>query len=127
MATRKRKIKKRKLYEKRTFLNPRSEGGLAAIDASVELTESDTEIHVSSSLGFSDCSNQIYLDFDVWDSSAMIAALVRRRKKVAHLREIINGFLDATEAAYDEIEKKLPAKEAAIKARAKANKDKKKK
>jgi len=122
MATR-----RRKLYEKRAFLNPKSEGGLAAIDASVELVESKIDIHVSSSLGFSDCSNQIYLDFDVWDSTAMIVALAKRRKKVAFMREIMNGFLDATESAYDEIEKKLPAKEAALKAKAKADKEKKKK
>ena len=118
---------RRKLYEKRAFLNPKSEGGLAAIEASVELTESEIDIHVSSSLGFSDCSNQIYLDFDVWDSTAQVAALIRRRKKIALFREVINGFLDAVEVAYDEIEKKLPAKEAEIKARAKADKDKKKK
>jgi hypothetical protein len=42
------------------------------------------------------------------------------------MREIVNGFLDATEAAYDEIEKKLPAKEAALKAKRAKEKAKKK-
>lgn len=120
MATKRKKTTRRTLYRKRTFLNPLSDGGIAAIDAEVTITESEDSINASASLGLSDCSNHIYLDFDSWDSSESKKFLRERRKKVEHIRTIVNTFLDATEAAYKEVEKKTPSKLAA-KTKAKKN------
>ena len=114
--------KTRKLYSKRTFLNPERHGGLAAIDAEVSVRESDTDISVSASLGFSDCSNQIYLDFDVWDSSATKRVLKERRQKLEHIKTIVGAFIEACEEAYNEVEQKYPEKQHAA-----AEKEKKKK
>lgn len=98
----------KKLYVKRCFLNPKS--GLAAVDAEVNLRETKTDISVDASLGFSDCSNQIYLDFDVWSSGRTDRIMRERRRKVEHVRTIVNNFLDAVSAAYDELEAKAPSK-----------------
>ena len=121
MATRRKKTTSRALYRTRAFLNPLSNGGLAAIDAEVTVTESDDSINASASLGLSDCSNHIYLDFDSWASSESKKFLRERFKKVEHIRTIVNTFLDAVEEAYDEIEEKTPAK---LAAKAKAKKKK---
>ncbi len=116
------KQKNRTLCDKRAFLNPFSEGGIAAIESSVRLNESETSIEVSASLGLSDCSNHIYLDFDSWNSSKSKMFLRNRRKKVDDLRTIVNTFLDAVEEAYDEMEEKTPSKQAAKAAKAKKKK-----
>jgi hypothetical protein len=113
------KRKSTTLYDKRAFLNPVSEGGMAAIKADVQVTESETDIEVSASLGLSDCSNHIYLDFEVWSSSVSKRFLRDRRKKAQRLRTIINTFLDAVEEAYEELEEKAPEKLAAKKAKKK--------
>ncbi len=117
--------KKQRLFKKRVFLNP--DEGVAALCAQVILDEDDTWIRVDASLAISDCGNSIHLDFDVWDSSTTKSFLRTRRKKIKHLRDTIVAFLDATDEAYDELERKLPAKQAAEKAKIKANKAKKKK
>lgn len=111
----KNKNSRRKLYGKRTFLNPESNGGLAAIDAIVEVIERKTEISVNASLGFADCSHQIYLDFDIWNSSETKRVLRERRKKIEHIRTVVNNFLDACEKAYKEVEGKAPEKQKAKK------------
>lgn len=116
--------KKQKLFKKRVFLNP--DEGIAALTGVVVLDETDTWISLSASLELSDCSNSICLDFDVWDSSTTKKFLKTRRRKIKHLRDNILGFLDATEAAYDELEKKLPIKQAAAKAKEKAKEKAKK-
>ncbi len=111
------KIKNKNLYRKRAFLNPESDGGLAAISASVEVNELEDSIEVAAGLSFSDCSTQIHLDFDTWGSSKTAKFLRERRKKVEHVRTIVNDFLDAVERSYRMVEKKTPAKLAAKKAK----------
>lgn len=102
------KQKSRYLYRKRTFLNPRE--GMAAIQASVRISEGDDYVNVDSGLTVSDCSRQINLDFEVWDSSRDKSYLRERRRKIALFREVVNAYLDATEKAYDELESKLEEK-----------------
>ena len=100
------------LYKKRTFLNPESDGGLAAIDAKVNLYQDGKgTLCVDASIGFTDCSNQIYLDFDVWSSSRTKQTLKERRKKLNHIRTIVNAFLDACEEGYQAIEDQTAAKQ----------------
>lgn len=116
------KQKSRYLFRKRTFLNPRE--GMAAIQASVRISEGDDYINVDSSLTISDCNRQINLDFEVWDSSQDKSYLRERRKKMDLFRKVINGYLDATEEAYNELEGKLEEKH---KAKLKKEKEKAKK
>lgn len=114
------KARRRKLFKKRMFLNP--DNGIAALDAHVDINDYETYTSVHATLGLSDCSNGIYLDFDIWESSKVKKHLAAKRKKAAHVRNNVNAFLDAVEAAYDEVEAKLPQKEAVSKAQKKSKK-----
>ncbi len=125
MATRKKKTVTRKLYNKRAFINDSE--GLAAIDGDVKLTLGEKHAGLSAYLTITDCSNQICLDFEIWESSKDVQHIRLRRKKAKRMRTMLNDFLDAVELGLDEMEEKLPAIKAALKAEEKARKDKKKK
>lgn len=112
-------------YKKRAFLNP--DEGIAAVTAKVKVIDSATYTEVTATLTLTDCSDNVNLDFDVWESSEDKRYLNRRRKKVALLRKTINDFLDAVETAYDEIEEKAPAKAAEAKRLKEERKKKKRK
>ena len=118
------KRKRKKLYEKRAFLN--ADGGMAAVDAKVSVEDESTYTSVDATLTLSDCGNMIHLDFDHWSSSQDKKYLRLRRKKIALLRDTINDFLDAVEVAYNEVEENAEAKKAEAKRLAAEQKKKKK-
>ncbi len=106
--------KEKEVFHSRKFLNPRSAGGLAAIEATVTLHEGDDSISVSAHLSLSDCSRKVTLEFDAYDYGTNLkenlTLLRERRRKAQLLQETIEGYCAALEAAYTEMEEKLPAK-----------------
>ncbi len=129
---------KKKFGKKRYFLNPKD--GVAAasfsVEVGVELGSKKYEwpsIDASSSLSLSDCTRQIYLEFDIWASSTKTKTLKtirERREKIKRLQAVVNEFADATNKSYDYIESQLDAYHKAYakqEKKEKADKDKKKK
>jgi hypothetical protein len=121
---------KKNFGKKRAFLNPRT--GVAAASYDVSLSFIDRKKHgpymdVGASIQLADCDRKISLEFDLWESDpkAMVTELKARRQKLARLKEIIDGFVAATEAAYDTLEECLPEYEELINEAKKNKKNKK--
>jgi len=102
----------RKQTNKRFFLNPKE--GVAA--ASFEVTfMKDFEgkwpkLDVEASITISDCNRQISLEFEVWnpdDKKEAKRVIRERRAKLKRLKQILDEFVVATNAAYDEMEESL--------------------
>jgi len=117
--------KTKKLYKKRAFLNPYD--GMAAVDAKVTLSDQPTYTEVDAGLSFSDCSQTIHLDFDLWNSSVTKTYMRKRRAKLELMRKTVNDFLDKVEEAYTFAEEHAEAKKAEEKRLEQEQKKKKKK
>lgn len=98
---------------KRYFLNPKD--GVAAgsfhivVDHRIKGSKWPC-LEVDASLRLSDCHRQINLEFDVWlddEKKKALANLKDRRKKLQHLQNIVNEFVEKTTAAYDYLESHL--------------------
>lgn len=126
--------KKKKFGKKRQFLNPKE--GVAAAFYEVGVTDSvgvqkgwPTLDH-ESNLQLSDCSRKIELEFNLWledDKVDCLRHIKDRRAKLQRLQEVVNGFVEATNASYDYIESKLDEYYAARKAYEASRKKNKKK
>ena len=126
--------KKKKFGKKREFLNPKD--GVAAASYEVEVVDGITDcrgwptLESDAHLELSDCSRKIELEFNLWLADGKAESLKQikdRRAKLKRLQEIVNGFIEATNASYDYVESKLDEYHAARKAYDAKQKKKKKK
>ncbi|GAB3401791.1 hypothetical protein [Flindersiella endophytica] len=92
----------RRFLYRRKFLNrPRHHAG-ANVIASIELERvKDRDPNVEASLEISDCRRSIQLDFDIWSKADARNALY----KATVLRDLLEEYVEALQAAVDEWEK----------------------
>lgn len=102
---------------------------MAAVEANVATTETDDSFYVRAHLTISDCNRRATLEFDAYtyedNLKGDMKQLKERQHKLAILKERMLKFFTALEAAYQEMEEKLPEKVEAA-ARKKAEKKVKK-
>lgn len=113
---------KKKLGNKRYFINPREGVAAASFDVSItddiDKKEGYPNLDLEATLTLSDCNRQISLDFETWLGSDIKEAkrvIKDRRFKLARLKRIVDEFAAAAERGYAHIESRLSEYEKAVK------------